>query len=181
MGNDTGKKNNVKLDLAHVLYRGDLSRWTKEFKPQSGFRILVWKMRAEAENGDYQLVDGVPDTPVTLMDVLTATYESKSETREDKSKKNRLLKEMHKAARKNKGQFVISPTDAEFTLDAAAKAVDTVAYGQLEDLVEGRIPLGYEEEGDEQGDGQGTGGGGGAGESGGGPGSPEDNEDDTRS
>jgi hypothetical protein len=108
-----------------------------------------------------------------MLDVLRSVYSQpiQNEERKDKSKKNELLKRLNRFYKgqskvTDKPMFVLDPLDAEWTLEQAAKTVEPLAYGQLEDLIKGDTPLGYyddEEDKDEDKDkGEGGGAGGGA-------------------
>lgn len=137
----TESKTNAKIDLTLGLYREDETPWYNEFTSQPGVQILEWR------GLEWKLLPGVPKKRVTLLEVLRAVYASthQQEPQEDKDKKNRLLRQLNQSARKKK-QLVLTPLDASFTLEQASKTVETVAYGQLKDAIDGLPLLGIEDE-----------------------------------
>jgi hypothetical protein len=109
----------MKLDLNRTIYTAEETPRLKE-KKEDGTEVYV-----------------------TVGDVLRAVYAStvQGDTREQKSKKGRLLKLLNHSLRKKK-ELALTVDDAKFTLDVAGATMETTVFLQIEDLIEGRPTLG---------------------------------------
>lgn len=123
----------MKIDLSRLIFKADETPFIKKFQEQANVTIVMWSGK------EWIRVPSFPEENITLGDVLRLVYsdDAQNETRENKSKKGRLLQKLNKAIRK-KALFELSTDDAKLTLDEAGRSQETVLYIQIEDAIEGK-------------------------------------------
>lgn len=128
----------AKIDVNQIVYRADETPYVKKFDGEQNVLIAIWEGFASPKGG-WKKAPGFPSENLTIGDALREAYgtDGPNETRENKSKKGRLLQKLNKAIRKGV-DFELSVDDAKLTLDEAARAHDTPVYIQIENAVEGR-------------------------------------------
>lgn len=127
----------IKININRVVVRDDETPWVKEFDPQPGIRVLVYR------DFEWRLVEGVPKSHITFLDLFRAVFSCKQqqEKKESLRRKGELLKKVNSAAKK-RAPLAISGADVDFIVEQAEFALDTIPFIQLDDVLHERPTLG---------------------------------------